>query len=53
MTEDLMTKIAEIITDMRRIEYDLNDPMRHCKNELKRLVGNILADAASQSRDAL
>ena len=53
MTEDLMTEIAEIITDMRRIEYDLNDPMRHCKGELKRLVGKILADAASQARDAL
>ena len=53
MTDDLMTQIAEIITDMRRIEYDLNDPMRHCKSELKRLVGNIFADAASQARDAL
>jgi len=53
MTEDLMTQIAEIITDMRRIEHDLNDPMRHCKSELKRLVVNILADAASQARDAL
>lgn len=29
MTDDLMTEIAEIITDMRRIEYALNDPMRH------------------------
>ena len=53
MTDDLMTTIAEIITDRRRIEYDLNDPMRHCKGELKWLVGNILADAASQARDAL
>ena len=51
MTDDLMTEIAEIITDMRRIEYDLNDPMRHCKSELKRLAGNILADATSQARD--
>ena len=53
MTDDLMTEIAEIITDMHRIEHDLNDPMRHCKSELKRLAGNILADAASQARDAL
>ena len=50
---DLMTEIAEIITDMRRIEYDPNDSMRHCKSELKRLVGTILADAAIQARDAL
>jgi hypothetical protein len=39
---DLMTEIAEIITDMRRIEYDANDPMRHCKGEAKRLAAKIL-----------
>ncbi len=50
---DLMTEIAEIITDMRRIEYDANDPMRHCKGEAKRLAAKILADAAQQARDAL
>ena len=54
MTEqDLMTTIAEIITDMRRIEYDINDPMRHCKGRAKRLAGKILSDAAQQARDAL
>ena len=37
--QDLMTKIAAIITDMRRIEYDINDPMRHCKGSAKRLAG--------------
>lgn len=54
MTEqDLMTTIAEIITDMRRIEYDINDPLRHCKGSAKRLAGKILSDAAQQARDAL
>ena len=54
MTEqDLMTTIAAIITDMRRIEYDRNDPMRHCKGSAKRLAGKILSDAAQQARDAL
>ena len=54
MTEqDLMTTIAAIITDMRRIEYDINDPMRHCKSSAKRLAGKILSDAAQQARDAL
>lgn len=54
MTEqDLMTTIAAIITDMRRIEYDINDPMRHCKGSAKRLAGKILSDAAQQARDAL
>ena len=54
MTEqDLMTTIAEIITDLRRIEYDRNDPMRHCKGSAKRLAGKILSDAAQQARDAL
>ena len=54
MTEqDLMTTIAEIITDMRRIEYNRNDPMRHCKGSAKRLAGKILSDAAQQARDAL
>jgi len=54
MTEqDLMTKIAAIITDMRRIEYDINDPMRHCKGSAKRLAGKILSDAAQQAQDAL
>lgn len=51
--QDLMTELAEIITDMRRIEYDINDPMRHSKGEAKRLAGKILADAAQQARDAL
>ena len=51
--QDLMTTIAEIITDMRRIEYDINDPMRHCKGSAKRLAGKILSDAAQQARDAL
>ena len=50
---DLMTEIAEIITDMRRIEYNLDDPMRHCKSEAKRLAAKILADAAQQARGAL
>ena len=50
---DLMTEIAEIITDMRRIEYDRNDPMRHCKGSAKRLAGKILSDAAQQAQDAL
>ena len=54
MTEqELMTTIAAIITDMRRIEYDINDPMRHCKGSAKRLAGKILSDAAQQARDAL
>lgn len=54
MTEqDLMTTITEIITDMRRIEYDINDPLRHCKGSAKRLAGKILSDAAQQARDAL
>lgn len=51
--QDLMTTIAAIITDMRRIEYDINDPMRHCKGSAKRLAGKILSDAAHQARDAL
>ena len=51
--QDLMTTIAEIITDMRRIEYYINDPMRHCKSSAKRLAANILSDAAKQARDAL
>ena len=51
--QDLMTTIAEIITDMRRIEYNRNDPMRHCKGSAKRLAGKILSDAAQQARDAL
>ena len=51
--QDLMTKIAAIITDMRRIEYDINDPMRHCKGSAKRLAGKILSDAAQQAQDAL
>ena len=50
---DLMTTIAAIITDMHRIEYDINDPMRHCKGSAKRLAGKILSDAAQQARDAL
>lgn len=54
MTEqDLMTTIAAIITDMHRIEYDINDPMRHCKGSAKRLAGKILSDAAQQAREAL
>ena len=51
--QDLMTKIAAIITDMRRIEYDINDPMRHCKGSAKRLAEKILSDAAQQAQDAL
>ena len=54
MTEqDLMTTLAAIITDMHRIEYDINDPMRHCKGSAKRLAAKILSDAAQQARDAL
>ena len=51
--QDLMTTIAAIITDMHRIEYNRNDPMRHCKGSAKRLAGKILSDAAQQARDAL
>ena len=54
MTEqELMTTIAAIITDMHRIEYDINDPMRNCKYMAKRLAVKILSDAAQQARDAL
>lgn len=50
---DLMTEIAEIITDIRRIEYNLNDPLRHCKSEAKRLAMGALSDAAKQARETL
>lgn len=50
---DLMAELAEIITDIRRIEYDLDDPMRHCDSEVKRLAVKILSDAAQQARDVL
>lgn len=50
---DLMTELAEIVTDIRRIEYDHNDPLRHCKGEARRLAAKILGDAVSQARDAL
>lgn len=50
---DLMIEIAEIITDIRRIEYNLNDPLRHCKSEAKRLATKVLSDAANRARDVL
>lgn len=50
---DLMAEIAEIITDMRRIEYNLDDPLRHCEADAKRLAWKILSDAAQQARDVL
>lgn len=50
---DLMTEIAEIITDIRRIEYNLHDPLRHCKSEAKRLATGALSDAAKRARDVL
>lgn len=50
---DLMTELAEIITDMRRLDYDNDDPMRYSKRMARELAGSILRDACQQARAAL
>ena len=53
MTEhDLMTTIAEIITDMRRIEHNRNDPCGTAKQRRSDLPEKILSDAAQRPRCA-
>ena len=50
---DLMTEIAEIITDIRRIDYDNDDPTRYSKRCARDLAVSILRNSAQEARAAL
>lgn len=50
---ELMTEIAEIITDIRRLDYDNADPMRFSKRCARDMAHGILRNAAQEARAAL
>ncbi len=50
---DLMTNLAELVTEINRINPPLEDPMRHAKRECKRLAQTTLEHAAAQAWMAL
>ncbi|WP_315127021.1 hypothetical protein [Comamonas antarctica] len=50
---DLMTNLAELITEINRIEPPLEDPMRHAKRECRRLAQTTLEHAVAQAWMAL
>lgn len=50
---DLMTNLAELVTEINRINPPLEDPLRHAKRECKRLAQTTLEHAVAQSWMAL
>ncbi|MBV7457360.1 hypothetical protein KW843_22965 [Acidovorax sp. sif1233] len=50
---DLMTNLAELVTEINRIDPQLEDPLRHAKRDCKRVAYTILEQAAGQAWMAL
>ena len=50
---DLMTNLAELVTEINRINPPLEDPLRHAKRECKRLAQTTLEHAVAQAWIAL
>lgn len=50
---DLMTNLAELVTEINRINPPLEDPLRHAKRECKRLAQTTLEQAVAQAWMAL
>lgn len=50
---DLMTNLAELVTEINRINPPLEDPLRHAKRECKRLAQTTLEHAVAQAWMAL
>lgn len=50
---DIYSDLAGVLTDLRRIEPALEDPLRHAKRECKRQAYAALEHAVQQARAAL
>ena len=50
---DLMTNLAELVTEINRINPSLEDPLRHAKRECKRIAQTTLDHAMSEAWQAL
>lgn len=50
---DLMTNLAELVTEINRIDPPLEDPLRHAKRDCKRMAMTILEQAVGQAWMAL
>lgn len=50
---DLMTNLAELVTEINRIDPPLEDPLRHAKRDCKRMALTILEQATGQAWMAL
>jgi hypothetical protein len=50
---DLMTNLAELVTEINRIDPPLEDPLRHAKRDCKRMAMIILEQAVGQAWMAL
>lgn len=50
---DLMTNLAELVTEINRIDPPPEDAMRHAKRECKRLAQTTLEHAVAQAWMAL
>lgn len=50
---ELMTRLAELVTEIDRINPALTDPLRHAKRECKQLAQTALEHAVTQAWMAL
>ena len=50
---EMMTNLAELVTEINRIDPDLSDPMRHAKRECRRLANAVLEHAIADAWMAL
>lgn len=50
---DLMTNLAELVTEINRIDPPLEDPLRHAKRDCKRMAMTVLEQAVGQAWMAL
>lgn len=50
---DLMTNLAELVTEINRINPPLEDPLRYAKRECKRIAQTTLEHAVAEAWMAL
>lgn len=51
MTENIAQQFLEVLTDLNRLAYDNNDPMRYSKLKARMLGLQILSEAVSRARE--
>lgn len=50
---EMMTKLAELVVEIKRLEPQVDDPMRHAKRNILRAANSILEHAVTDAWSAI